>query len=66
MLLETQNKSQALLRLKIKGKAARGIILGRYTKRLVTKINMLKIILHVMQYTQFTNKSNIAVNIFIE
>lgn len=51
MLLETQNKSQALLRLKIKEKAARGIILGRYTKRLVTKIKMLKIILHVMQNT---------------
>jgi hypothetical protein len=40
MLLETQNKSQALLRLKRKEKAARGIILGRYTKRLITEIKM--------------------------
>ena len=39
------------LRLKIKEKAARGTILGTYTKRLVTKIKMLKIILHVMQNT---------------
>jgi hypothetical protein len=54
------------LRLKIKAKAARGIILGRYTKRLITEIRMLKIILHVMQHTQFTDDHNAAVNIFIE
>jgi hypothetical protein len=52
MLLETQNKSQALLRLKIKGKQQDVyIILGRYTKRLVTEIKMLKVILHVIQNT---------------
>ena len=52
MLLETQNKSQALFEIKNKGKSSKTyIILGRYTKRLVTKIKMLKIILHVMQKT---------------
>jgi hypothetical protein len=52
MLLEMQNKSQALLRLKIKGKQQDVyIILGRYTKRLVTEIKMLKVILHVIQNT---------------
>jgi hypothetical protein len=52
MLLETQNKSQALLRLKIKGKQQDVyIILGRYTKRLITEIKMLKVILHVIQNT---------------
>ena len=58
-----QNKLQALLRLKRKGKAAGGTMHRRYTKRLVTGIKMLKIILHMMQYTQtYTNTHSLRMD----